>query len=129
MRQTIRSDKAPAAVGPYSQAVSTTCATMLFCSGQIALDSGTGEMVGRTAAEQCRKVMENLGAVLEAAGADFDDVVKTTIYLADMRDFGAVNDVYASCFASDPPARVTVQVAGLPKEARVEIDAIAVVRS
>ena len=129
MRRIIRSDMAPAAVGPYSQAVSTTGPTMLFCSGQIALDARTGEMVGETAAEQCRKIMENLGAVLQAAGAGFDDVVKTTIYLADMNDFGAVNEVYAGYFTSDPPARVTVQVAGLPKAARVEIEAVAVLSS
>lgn len=100
---------------------------MIFCSGQIPLDPETGEIVGTTAAEQCKQVMENLISVLAGAGVDFTTVVKTTIYLADMNDFAAVNEVYATYFEKDPPARATVQVAGLPKGARVEIDAIAVV--
>jgi 2-iminobutanoate/2-iminopropanoate deaminase len=126
MKQIVRTDKAPAAIGPYSQAVKVPCGTMLFCSGQIPLDPETMEVVGITAADQCRQVMENLGAVLKEAGATFADVVKTTIYLADMNDFAAVNDVYSSYFKADPPARVTVQVARLPKDVKVEIDAIAV---
>jgi 2-iminobutanoate/2-iminopropanoate deaminase len=126
MKEVIRSDAAPAAIGPYSQAVKVTCGTMLFCSGQIPLDPKTMEIVGDTAAEQCRRVMENLGAVLKAASAGFADIVKTTIYLADMNDFATVNEVYATYFDAAPPARATVQVARLPKDVKVEIDAVAV---
>jgi 2-iminobutanoate/2-iminopropanoate deaminase len=126
MKEIITTSFAPKAIGPYSQAVKVPCGTMLFCSGQIPLDPGTMEVVGTTAADQCRQVMENLGAVLKQAGATFAKVVKTTIYLADMSDFAAVNDVYSSYFKADPPARATVQVARLPKDVKVEIDAIAV---
>ncbi|MFQ6007579.1 MAG: RidA family protein [Candidatus Zixiibacteriota bacterium] len=126
MKEIVTTSFAPKAIGPYSQAVKVSCGTILFCSGQIALDPKTMEVVGTTAADQCRQVMENLGAVLKQAGATFADVVKTTIYLADMNDFAAVNDVYASYFKTDPPARATVQVARLPKDVKVEIEAIAV---
>lgn len=99
---------------------------MLFCSGQIPLDPRTGEMVGAgDVRAQAERVLQNLGAVLAAAGASFAQVVKTTIYLADLQDFGAVNEVYGRYFPQDPPARATVQAAGLPKGALVEIDAIA----
>lgn len=127
MKNPVSTKKAPAAIGPYSQAIKAEGKTMIFCSGQIPLDPETGEIVGTTAAEQCKQVMENLISVLAGAGVDFTTVVKTTIYLADMNDFAAVNEVYATYFEKDPPARATVQVAGLPKGARVEIDAIAVV--
>jgi len=126
MGEAVNTSKAPAAVGPYSQAVKVKCNTMVFCSGQIALDPATGKLVGETAAEQCRQAMKNLGEVLKAAGSDFAEVVKTTIFLADMADFKAVNEVYASYFEADPPARATFQVAGLPLGARVEIEAVAV---
>ena len=126
MKQIIKTDKAPAAIGPYSQAVKVPCGTMLFCSGQIPLDPKTMEVVGTTAREQTRQVMDNLGAVLKEAGADFSNVVKTTIFLADMSDFIAVNEVYAAYFDDNPPARAAVQVARLPKDVRVEIEAIAV---
>ena len=126
MKQAIQTDNAPAAIGPYSQAVKVQGRTMLFCSGQIPLDPKTMGVVGTTAADQCQQVMENLAAVLDKAGADFSDVVKTTIFLADMNDFAAVNEMYATYFDADPPARATVQVARLPKDVRVEIEAIAV---
>ncbi|UCC44328.1 MAG: RidA family protein [Candidatus Zixiibacteriota bacterium] len=127
MKEIIRTSNAPAAIGPYSQAVRTSPGEIIFLSGQIPLDPQTMQLVGETAADQCRKVMENLSAVLSEAGAGFDRVVKTTIYLADMEEFAAVNEVYASYFKGDPPARVTVEVARLPKDVAVEIDAIAVI--
>ena len=126
MRERVSTDNAPAAVGPYSQAIKVTSGALLFCSGQIGLDPATGELVGENAAEQCRRVMEHLKAVLGAAGADLSAVVKTTIFLADLSDFVAVNEVYGSYFDTDPPARATAESSHLPKGALVEIDAIAV---
>ncbi len=124
-RRAVATHDAPRAIGPYSQAI--VAGGMVFCSGQIALDHQTGELVGSgDAALQTRVVMANLVAVLGAAGSSLDKVVKTTIYLMDMADFGAVNEAYGRCFQGVPPARATVQVAGLPKGAMVEIDAIAV---
>ena len=125
MRQAVSSDRAPAAVGPYSQAVKA--GELVFCSGQIPLDPRTGEMVAGDVADQTRQVLRNLGAVLQAAGASFDDVVRTTVYLADLGDFAAMNTVYGEFFGPPPPARATVQAARLPRDARVEIDAIAVI--
>jgi 2-iminobutanoate/2-iminopropanoate deaminase len=127
MKERIQTDQAPAAMGPYSQGIVVKGGTMLFCSGQVAMDPLTGAIVGADAAEQTKQVMKNLQAVLAAGGATFNQVVKTTIYLTDLSDFSAVNDVYASYFSADPPARATVQVARLPKDVKVEIDAIAVV--
>lgn len=124
MRQIVHSDKAPQAIGPYSQAVRT--GNLLFCSGQIPLDPVTMELVGETAAEQCRQVMKNLSAVLEAGGSDFSKLIKTTIFLADMNDFAAVNEVYGSFLSDQPPARATVEVSRLPKDVKVEIEAIGV---
>jgi len=121
--ETVHTDHAPAAIGPYSQAIA--CDGLLFCSGQIPLDPASGEMVGTTAAEQARRALENLSAVLVAGGSGLDQVIKTTIFLQDMSDFGAVNEVYAEAFADHRPARATVAVAGLPKGALVEIEAIA----
>ena len=127
-RTAIAPKGAPAAIGPYSQAVVAPAGALVFCSGQIALDPTTGEMVGAgDVRAQTERVLENLGAVLVAAGASFASVVKTTIFLADLQDFGNVNEVYARYFPSQPPARATVQAAGLPRGALVEIDAIAVV--
>lgn len=129
-RDIVRTDKAPAAIGPYSQAVSVPFGDdkkMIFCSGQIALDPATGAMVEGDVSAQTVRVLANLGAVLAAAGASFGDIVKTTIFLADMADFAAVNALYGEKFSSDPPARATVAAAGLPRNARVEIDAIAIV--
>lgn len=129
-RSIVRTAQAPAAIGPYSQAVSVPVGDgkrMVFCSGQIALDPVTGQMSEGDVSEQARRVLENLGAVLAAAGGGFASVVKTTIFLADMADFAAVNAIYAERFPNDPPARATVAAAGLPRGARVEIDAIAIV--
>ncbi len=126
MRSQVHSDNAPKAIGPYSQAIKA--GGLLFCSGQIPLDPKTGEMVGASDVRaQAKQVMENLQAVLQAGGASFARVVKTTIYLKDLGDFGAVNEIYGGYFPASPPARATVQVAGLPRGALVEIDAIAVV--
>lgn len=127
-REIIYTKDAPRAIGPYAQGVLVSGTRMLFCSGQIPLDPGTGEMVGAgDVRAQAERVLENLGAVLAAAGASFAAVAKTTIFLADLQDFGAVNEVYARYFPANPPARATVQAAGLPKGALVEIEAIAVV--
>jgi len=121
-REIVQAPGAPAAIGPYSHAV--RAGGLLFCSGQIPLDPVTGELVGRTPAEQARRCLENLGAVCAAAGAPLQDAVRITIYMTDLAAFGEVNEVYASFFADDPPARVTVGVAQLPKSAQVEIDAV-----
>ncbi len=123
MRRTIKTDGAPAAIGPYVQAVAA--GPFLFTAGQIALEPATGELVGADAAAQTRQVMANLKAVLQAAGASWEDVVRTEIYLVDLADFAAVNDAYAEFVGEEPPARVTVQVAALPKGALVEIAAVA----
>jgi len=123
-RTVIATDDAPGAIGPYSQAVRVD--NLVFCSGQIALDPSTGEIVGEgDVAAQTRQVLDNLEAVLKAARSGVGGVVKTTIYLADMADFPTVNQVYGERFASNPPARATVEVARLPKDVLVEIDAIA----
>jgi 2-iminobutanoate/2-iminopropanoate deaminase len=125
MREIIHSNDAPKAIGPYSQGV--RAGSLLFCSGQIPLDPHTGDIVGAGDVRvQTTRVLDNLGAVLKAGGASFATVVKTTIYLADLADFGAVNEIYAGYFKDALPARATVQVAGLPRGALVEIDAIAV---
>jgi 2-iminobutanoate/2-iminopropanoate deaminase len=123
VRRTIKTDGAPAAIGPYAQAV--TAGPFLFTAGQIALEPATGELVGADAAAQTRQVMANLTAVLRAAGASWEDVVRTDVYLVDLADFAAVNDAYAEFVGEEPPARVTVQVAALPKGALVEIAAVA----
>ena len=122
-KNVISTAEAPEAIGPYSQAVSSQ--GMVFCSGQVALDPRSGELVGETVADQTTRCMENLGAVLRAAGTDFDRVVKVTAYLTDMGDFPEFNEVYGRFFSSEPPARATVGVAALPKGARVEVDCIA----
>lgn len=125
-RTAIATPHAPGAIGPYSQAI--RAGNLLFCSGQIALDPTTGEIVAPgDVAAQTRRVLENLGAVLEAGGASWDSVVKVTIYLADMNDFATVNAIYGERFGKAPPARATVEVSRLPRDSRVEIDAIALV--
>jgi 2-iminobutanoate/2-iminopropanoate deaminase len=125
-RTVVHTDEAPKAIGPYSQAI--RAGNLVFCSGQIPLDYKTMELIGSgDVRAQAKRVMDNLQAVLVAAGTSLAQVVKTTIYLADLGDFGAVNEVYGSYFTTAPPARATVQVAGLPRGALVEIDAIAVV--
>lgn len=124
MKEIITTERAPRAIGPYSQAV---CAgNLVFTSGQIPLAPATGEFVGGGVREQTEQVLKNLSAVLKAAGAELDQVVKTTVFLADMNDFAAMNEVYGRFFTSKPPARATVQAARLPRDARVEIEAIAV---
>ncbi|KAA3630999.1 MAG: RidA family protein [Calditrichaeota bacterium] len=126
MKNVIKTDNAPQAIGPYSQAIKVKCGEMVYVSGNIPLNPKTMELVGLTAAEQCKQVMSNLKGVLAAAGAGFENVVKTTIYLKDMNDFASVNEIYASNFSDDPPARATVEVSRLPMDVLVEIDAIAV---
>jgi 2-iminobutanoate/2-iminopropanoate deaminase len=125
MKTAIQTKNAPAAIGPYSQAI--RAGSMVFLSGQIPLDPATGTLVSGTVAEETERVMENLKGVLDAAELTFENVVRTTIFLTDMADFQAVNEVYGKRFTGVPPARATVQVAALPRGVRVEIDAIAVV--
>lgn len=128
MRRAIHTDRAPAAIGPYVQAVACAPSEMIFCSGQIALDATTGEVVIGDVRVQTEKVLDNLGEVLAAAGCSFADVVRCTIFLKSMSDFATVNEVYGSRFSEDPPSRACVEVAGLPKGVDVEIDAIAIKR-
>ena len=123
MKQAISSPDAPKAIGPYSQAVRS--GQLLFVSGQVPLDPATGTIVEGDIAAQTRQVFANLAAVLKAGGRSFADVVKTTVFLSDMNDFTVVNDVYGTYFTQPYPARATVEVARLPKDARVEIDMIA----
>jgi 2-iminobutanoate/2-iminopropanoate deaminase len=123
MRQAISTTDAPQAIGPYSQAI--RAGNLLFASGQIPIDPATGAVVAGDIAAQTRRVFENIAGVLKAAGASFDHVVKTTVFLADMNDFAAVNAVYGEYFAQPAPARSTVQVARLPRDARVEIEIVA----
>ena len=121
-RKTVTALDAPAAIGPYTHAVKSN--GLLFCSGQIPLDPATGELVGETPAEQARQCLENLTAVVHAGGAQLADAVQVTVYLTDMAAFAEVNEVYASFFEADPPARVAIAVAALPKGAEVEIAAV-----
>ena len=123
MRDVVRTDRAPGAVGPYSQAI--RAGGLVWVSGQIPLDLATGTLVAGGIAEQTGRALENLKAVLEAAGTGLDRVVRTTVYLCDLRDFEAMNRTYRTFFEGSPPARVCVEVSGLPKDARVEIDAVA----
>ena len=123
MKERVQTDRAPKAIGPYSQAIKAN--GMLFASGQVPLDPATGQIIVGTIAEQTAQVLRNLQAVLEAAGTSLDRVVKTTVFLADMNDFGEMNETYAGFFGELPPARSTVEVSRLPKDARVEIDVIA----
>lgn len=123
MKTIVQTDKAPAAIGPYSQAVKA--GGFVFLSGQVALDPASGQVVEGDVRAQTERVMKNLQAVLAAAGSSLAAVVKATVFLADMNDFAAMNDVYGRFFSSDPPARATVQAARLPKDVQVEIDLIA----
>jgi len=125
MKEIISTENAPGAIGPYSQAIKAN--GMLFCSGQIPIDPATGEFVEGGVAEQTEQVFKNLSAVLEAGGSGLEGVVKTTVFLADMNDFAAMNEVYGKYFDSNKPARATVQAARLPRDAKVEIECIAVV--
>lgn len=123
MKVIIQTDRAPQAIGPYSQAVKID--GLVFLSGQIPIDPATGEFVPGGIKEQTRQVLKNLTAVLVAAGSSLDRVVKTTVFLLDMQEFGAMNEVYGEFFKVEPPARATVQAARLPRDARVEIEVIA----
>lgn len=131
MKNPLNVPDAPAAIGPYSQAQVVRLHggnRLVYTSGQLALDPASGKLVAGGVAEQTEQALRNLAAVLRGAGLTLADVVKTTVYLADMADFGAMNEVYSRHFASDPPARTTIAAAGLPKDARVEIEAVAVGR-
>jgi 2-iminobutanoate/2-iminopropanoate deaminase len=123
MKQAISSPDAPAAIGPYSPAV--RAGQLLFVSGQVAIDAATGQLITGDVRAETRRVLDNVGALLAAGGLSFADVVRTTVFLADMNDFAAMNDVYATYFSAPAPARATVQVGRLPKDARIEIDVIA----
>ncbi len=123
MKQIIHTERAPQAIGPYSQA--TKAAGFVFVSGQIPIDPETGQFVVGGITEQTEQVLKNLTAVLEAAGSGLELVIKTTVFLADMEEFAAMNEVYGKFFTSDPPARATVEAARLPRDAKVEIEAIA----
>jgi 2-iminobutanoate/2-iminopropanoate deaminase len=123
VKEGVQTEKAPKAIGPYSQAIKAN--GMLYASGQVPLDPATGELIQGSIAEQTERVFENLKAVLEAAGSSLDKVVKTTVFLADLSDFAEMNGAYAKFFAEAPPARSTVEVSRLPKDARIEIDLIA----
>jgi 2-iminobutanoate/2-iminopropanoate deaminase len=125
MNEVVATENAPGAIGPYSQAIKAN--GMVFCSGQIPIDPATGQFVSDDVAGQTEQVFRNLEAVLEAAGTSLAKVVKTTVFLADMDDFAAMNDVYARFFTENKPARATVQAARLPRDARVEIECIATV--
>jgi 2-iminobutanoate/2-iminopropanoate deaminase len=132
MKKIVSTDRAPKAIGPYSQAVIDDMSRpgsrqLVFLSGQIAIDPSTGQVIQGDIAAQTERVLENIKAVLEAAGASFDSVLKTTVYLKDMDDFSKMNEVYGRYFKENPPARSTVQAAKLPRDVMVEIDAIAAV--
>ena len=126
MKNIISTEKAPAAIGPYSQGISAQLGNITITSGQLPIDPATGAFAEGGIAGQTRQSLENVKAVLEAGGFSMEDVIKTTVFLKDMNDFGAMNEVYATYFASNPPARSAVEVARLPKDALVEIEAIAV---
>lgn len=126
MKQRVQTDRAPQAIGPYSQAIKAS--GFVFVSGQIAIVPETGELVVGGTAEQTEQVFRNLSAVLEASGSGLEHVVKTTVFLLDMAEFGAMNEVYGRFFTGEPPARATVQAARLPRDARVEIEAIALAK-
>ena len=121
-KRAVSTDKAPAAIGPYSQGI--VCGSVLFVSGQLPIDPASGELVSGSIQEKTRRVIENVRAIADAAGADLQDVLKTTVFLKDMKDFGAVNTVYEEFFPTTPPARDAIQVAALPKDADIEIEAI-----
>lgn len=123
MRTVVSTQDAPQAIGPYSQAIKA--GGLVFISGQIAIDPPSGNIIGGTVVEQTERVLENLGAILRASGSSYDRVVKSTVFLKSMSDFGAMNEVYARYFSEKPPARSTVEVGRLPKDVLVEIDVIA----
>jgi 2-iminobutanoate/2-iminopropanoate deaminase len=126
MKRIVSTPNAPRAIGPYSQAIEVRGTRLLFLSGQIPLDPATGELVTGAIEDQAARVLENLAAVLAAAGAGFEHVVKTTVFLVDLAEFQKVNEIYGRAFTRNAPARSTVQVAALPRGARIEIEAVAV---
>ena len=126
MRQAVSTPSAPKAIGPYSQAI--RAGSLLFVSGQVPIDPASGQIINGDIAAQTHRVFQNIGEILKAGGASFDHVVRTTVFLADMNDFAAMNEAYATYFTAPAPARATVQVSRLPKDARVEIDVIAYFR-
>ena len=125
-KQIVHTDRAPAAIGPYSQGVKVAGGELLFTAGQIAMDPTSGEILSGGIKEQTRRVLENVKAVVEAGGSSLDRVVKVTVFLADMNDFAAMNEVYGEYFKEGPPARSAVQVARLPKDVAIEIECVAV---
>ena len=125
-RKVVQTDAAPKAIGPYSQAI--RAGRFVFASGQIPIDPQTGQFISGGIAQQTEQALKNLAAVLEAAGSGLDHIVKTTVFLADMQDFAAMNEIYGKFFTTEPPARATVAASRLPRDARVEIEAIALVR-
>jgi len=125
VRQAVATPAAPAAIGPYSQAI--RAGGLLFVSGQVPIDPATGQIVDGDIATQTHRALRNIAAILKAADASLDHVVRTTVFLADMNDFAAMNEIYAEYFTSPAPARATVQVSRLPKDARIEIDVIAAI--
>jgi 2-iminobutanoate/2-iminopropanoate deaminase len=127
MREAIKTPNAPAAIGPYSQGIKINAGKMIFTAGQVALDPATGRLVEGDIATQTRRALENIKAVLSASGAKLENVVKTTVFMADLGEFAAMNETYGEYFPSNPPARSTIEVKALPRGAKVEIEAIAVV--
>jgi 2-iminobutanoate/2-iminopropanoate deaminase len=126
MREVIKTTGAPAAIGPYSQGIKVDAGKMIFTAGQIALDPATGQLVDGDIKAQTRRAFANIKAVLEAAGASLANVVKVSVFLSDFNDFAAMNEAYAEFFPNNPPARTTVEASALPKNAKIEIDTIAV---
>ncbi len=127
MREVIKTSSAPAAIGPYSQGIRVSAGKMLFTAGQVPLDPATGQMVAGDIKAQTRRVLENVKAILQAAGASLESVVKTTVFMTDLNEFAAMNEVYAEFFSTNPPARSTVEVRALPKGAKVEIETMAII--
>lgn len=127
MRETIKTSTAPAAIGPYSQAIKASAGKIIFTAGQIPLDSATGRMIEGDIAAQTRRVLENIKAVLTAAGAGLEHVVKTTVFMSDLAEFAAMNEVYGEYFSANPPARSTIEVKALPRGAKIEIETTAIV--
>lgn len=128
MKEAIRTAEAPAAIGPYSQGIASACGKIIFTAGQIAINPKSGELTNGGIVEETKQVLENVKAILMASGAGMEDVVKTTVFLQSLDDFTLMNETYARYFPKDPPARSTVEVARLPRGAKVEIDAVAVVQ-
>lgn len=127
MREVIKTSSAPAAIGPYSQGIRVSAGKMLFTAGQVPLDPATGQMVTGDIKAQTRRVLENVKAILHAAGASLENVVKTTVFMTDLNEFAAMNEVYAEFFSTNPPARSTVEVRALPRGSKVEIETMAII--